>query len=238
MFRRKRVATVRQLVHPASPLHEARARNLKAHWWWLQNEVWGRVLGADYHGDVVYLEEDHVVSPDFFDSMRVLCGVKRGGVVADVSFAVGGSYYTDGGASLTEAVHRPGFMNTGYAFNRTVYTALRDNADSLFWEAGASNDWDETLAALAASGRIGTHQLMPRVARVMNIGKLGIHRTQQQAELREKGRFPVSGDRDPATAADWRAHLVVEEGDSAALVCKTLAGCGVQDAAILNNIPR
>ena len=65
-----------QLVHP-SPVSCYDARSVfdkgegppmvlavKRHWWWMMQRVWDTLLPRRYDGPVLFLEEDHVVSPD------------------------------------------------------------------------------------------------------------------------------------------------------------------------------
>jgi len=88
---------------------------------------------------VVFIEEDHVVSRDFYRTAQLLSKVKNGGLVQQCSTLALGSYAVDFDASPTTLLWYSGFMNTGYGFNHTVWRAIRNNWD-VFWEV--DDDWD------------------------------------------------------------------------------------------------
>lgn len=130
---------------------------------------------------MLFLEEDHLATPDLYETLRLLVQLQPR--LNTSSLALGS--YSLQAAGATALMTYPGFLNTGYAFNRSLYERVQAAA-ALFEEA--DDDWDSALAVVLA----GHWQLSPRLARLRNIGGAGLHRTQTYYDLAEAGLQPLS----------------------------------------------
>ena len=90
-----RVAPTLLLFHPGHlgdrPVQPLLA--IKRHWLWLQRQIWTQIPETKgRHGDVILLEEDHLVSPDFLVVMEVLLALKNEGRVCPRCWGVSARY--------------------------------------------------------------------------------------------------------------------------------------------------
>jgi hypothetical protein len=104
---------------------------------------------------ICFIEEDHLVSEDFYDTLKILSSIKQRGIVPGASTVALGrlafshcqnlifSYFTDTGAVSSTMVAFRGFMNTGYAFNRTIWQFIKQY-ETIF--NATDDDWDTSLA--------------------------------------------------------------------------------------------
>jgi len=180
---------VKQLFHPTSPLHESDAGGLKEHWWWLQHYLFEELF-PEKQNDICFIEEDHEVSPDFYTTLKLLSSIKKAGVVSQASTIALGSYSMDFKASHNVFVTFKGFMNTGYAFNRTVFQYMKKYQEKF---DKTDDDWDTSLVdGIMTPNLMPNWQITPELSRVKNIGLDGIHRTQDYAKLALNGSYPIS----------------------------------------------
>ncbi|MFT7817331.1 alpha-1,6-mannosyl-glycoprotein 2-beta-N-acetylglucosaminyltransferase [Arapaima gigas] len=57
---------------------EAKFSQTKHHWWWKLHFVWERVKALkDHNGVLLLIEEDHVLSPDFYHVLKMMESLKR-----------------------------------------------------------------------------------------------------------------------------------------------------------------
>jgi len=198
---------VRLLIHPTSPLESGNTRALTNHWWWIQHKVRSDLL-PDHNGDIAFIEEDHRVSPDFYETLKVMSAIKQKGIIDNCTFVAAGSWNTEFSINIMLFESHRSFHNTGYAFNRSVWNQIVPHQQELL--NSDINDWDTCLVTLLLeTGRIPYGVITPGIARVVNIGvKGGLHSGQYYARLLADGKFPYTTDPNP----DWAKLHVVEGG--------------------------
>ena len=145
---------VRVLVHTARQmLHMESIVAIKQHWWWLVQQVFTVVPETKRRaGMVLFLEEDHILAPD---ALLVLSALS--------SHVLSGGCSSCWGVGLRFGCARPepsddtgvcmaeGFVNTGYAFNRSFFQTLDAHADD-FW--AFPDGWDFSIFHLIQMGFI------------------------------------------------------------------------------------
>ena len=114
--------------------------HLRQHWWWTMEQTWdasGLLDGFD--GDVLFLEDDFAVSPDFVATIQALATIKNerhdtwGGALS--KYGAGEGRDDDPLAAFVKYGHSA----TGYFFNRTIWHALRAQKRRFF---GYYDGWD------------------------------------------------------------------------------------------------
>ncbi|EGD80241.1 hypothetical protein PTSG_10917 [Salpingoeca rosetta] len=148
---------------------------LAFHWWWLQDTLWTRLLKG-YDGDVMFLEEDHVLlSNASLQLARAMMRIKnRGESQCDTTSLSMTAVHVFGQMNRFHHVFRdpdaavveqPFFSNLAYAFNRSVYEKLRpERKRRMDW------DWNINLAfTRAPNGTFARRHLRPVRKRVLNI---------------------------------------------------------------------
>src|SRR5689334_11233918 len=145
---------------------------LKSHWWWFNQYVFNKILPS-YNGYVVFLEEDHIVSPDFY---RVLQWMTKtapnapekiwGIALADLSGRPGSFPDPD------TFEYRGGYTNTGYAYTRELWNAFQQNEEE-FWSF--PDGWDWTFYHFQQRQLIPQLFLLPTLSRIKNVGREGIN---------------------------------------------------------------
>jgi len=176
---------VQQVFHPTAPTHSSSVSALKDHWMWLQEHVWTQAFPS-HQGDIVFLEEDHVVAPDTYEVMLRLASLKHRGIVSNCGAFAVGAYQIDWIDNPQSFVAFQGFSNTGYGFNRTVWDYFRKNWNVFQDRCQNSDDWDECAAMLMLASPQPS-MVSPRVTRVVNVGRKGLHLTQTEADAKAKG---------------------------------------------------
>jgi len=193
---------VKELVHPVSahsPCTEAGCGifRLKAHWWWLQQMVWRdpAVLSLTSSSWRLFLEEDHLLALDAYELLQQM--VRTANMSSGSVWGVGLAPMLDRTPPLH---HEPaqlldyhwGVQNQGYAFPNSTWRQL-EAASTQFWQF--HDGWDITLLYLMQLKLLPRCVLLPRLARLQNIGSEGA--TQDTARYQEFGfdTFPVSDGR-------------------------------------------
>jgi hypothetical protein len=122
---------------------------VKSHWWFLVHQLWEALPDLrGYDGEVLFLEEDHQPTPDVLETLRALVRIKNGGLVAKglgrgAEEESGGGGRGSGGcegcwgvylkfgcmeedkeSDIHKACRVKWFVNTGVAFNRSIYTQM------------------------------------------------------------------------------------------------------------------
>jgi hypothetical protein len=137
---------VRFLLHTARQTlpHLLSLVAIKEHWWWLVEQVFTAVPETrSRDGFVLFLEEDHVLAPDALTVMSALAAHIAGGGCSrcwGVGLRFGCS--KPDASDATGVCLSEGFVNTGYAFNRSFFDILHKHADD-FW--AFSEGWDYSI---------------------------------------------------------------------------------------------
>jgi len=168
---------------------------VKQHWLFLVRQVFDGIREMrGYKGDVLLLEEDHVPSPDILVTLRGLLAIKNRGEGACAGDAgCWGAYMKFGcqgegkETDIYKACRVKWFVNTGVAFNRSVFEAIEASDFESFRDGW---DWSmyhliqtrQLLPCQQGDGQIDgqtssactPHMLAPAVARISNIGEDGV----------------------------------------------------------------
>ena len=155
---------VRFLVHTSRQTfaHMSSLVAIKEHWWWLVEQVFTVVPEMRRRdGYVLFLEEDHILSADALTVVSALTDYIKGGGCSScwgVSLRFGCS--EPDASDATGVCLADGFVNTGYAFNRSLFDTLQRHNDS-FW--AFSEGWDFTIFHLI---QVGLARLPPPPLRI------------------------------------------------------------------------
>ena len=185
-------AGVYQLVHSQcedeNPTHRHdgnKVVKVKAHWWWMMERVW-ELLPDTYSGPVLFLEEDHILSPDALTALRAMhkagsthgCSTQTNNEAAATSpgcfgYCLGSRTKAAPTVESTSDLRQTfGFHNTGYAFHRHVWQLFQKHEAS-FWAGGYGWDWTVWRLMQRQEGDFPRTMLYPQVSRVRNAGVKG-----------------------------------------------------------------
>jgi hypothetical protein len=185
--------------------------HLRHHWWWTMEQTWeASALLDGFQGDVLFLEDDFAVSPDFVATMQALAAIKN-----ERHDAWGGalSKYGAGEGSDDDpftAYVKYGHSATGYFFNRTIWHSLRAQKRRFF---GFYDGWDWCWYHLAQMGLIPPAFVYPALPRVCDFGIQGLtkngdgYRTSGLGQVRVSQRRDARGSLPPFLVDDFRARL-------------------------------
>ena len=147
---------------------------------------------------VLFIEDDHVLSPDAYRSVQAMlrllgeaeaAGADAWGVaLADIS---GRSNYVASPDGMHLFERRGGYSNTGYAFGACTWAkfeAARDEFDAF------PDGWDWAMYHLQQKGLVGQEFVLPRLPRIRNIGVEGVNMDAAQYAASGLGDTVVSGD--------------------------------------------
>lgn len=188
------------MIHPVSAHRRCTEAGcaifrVKDHWWWLQRMVWddpviSRLTRSKWR---LFLEEDHLVSRDAYDLLRKL--VLRAEVTPGRAWGVGLAPMMARTPELhQEPAHKLdyhwGVQNAGYALPETSWRAIW-RARSEFWQF--HDGWDITLQYLMERHFLSRQVLLPRLARLRNIGAIGATQDVNSYNNTILPKIPVSG---------------------------------------------
>jgi alpha-1,6-mannosyl-glycoprotein beta-1,2-N-acetylglucosaminyltransferase len=169
--------------HPDSYGHyrEAKITAVKHHWWWKVNMVFdGMQATRDFTGYVVFLEEDHYLSPDFLYMTERLIAMKEE-KCAECDFINLGMYTAVKSAStlahrVSVGIWNAGKNNMGFGMNRKTWEQIK-SCKELFCSYDDYN-WDWSLNSLGQSC-LQRHLkvLVAKAPRIFHIGNCGVHHT-------------------------------------------------------------
>mmetsp|Transcript_9399 Transcript_9399/g.31447 ORF Transcript_9399/g.31447 Transcript_9399/m.31447 type:complete len:1072 (-) Transcript_9399:53-3268(-) len=163
--------TVRLLFHPVREdlLSMSPVLAIKSHWWWLQHMIWNEVEELrSYDGNIALLEEDHVVTPDYVELMRLLIAMQQNACPQCWGVCVRHGCASERERDLYKICRTRAVINTGISFNRSIYNLITQS-DFLHFLDG----WDWSIFHLAQTGQIPDMMLAPAISRVRNIGRKG-----------------------------------------------------------------
>lgn len=159
---------------------------IKEHWIFLLRAVFSMLPElSDYKRDVLLLEEDHVPTPDALLTLQALLKIRDR---CDGCWGV----YLKFGCEREEkeedekkACRVKWFVNTGLAFNRSVFHSIL-NSDFLDFRDGW--DWSiyhliQTRQLLPCQPSCTPHMVAPAVSRISNIGRSGVTVREDDAKL-------------------------------------------------------
>eukprot|EP01147_Barroeca_monosierra_P005297 gene5297-7069_t len=166
---------------------------LAFHWWWLQEKLWTELL-AGYDGDVLFVEEDHLLlSGDALTLALELMRMKNMGTSQCDTISLSmTTVHTQGqlnqfapafGDAVGAVVEQPLFSNMVYAFNRSIYGHVLPHKH-IEWDW----DWNLHVAFYGGEGFSRKH-LQPVRKRVVNAALCansveGIHQSHLPVESR------------------------------------------------------
>lgn len=166
--------------HPDSYGHyrEAIVTAIKHHWWWKVNMVFdGLRVTQNYTGYVVFLEEDHYVSPDFIEVAHQLMKMKKE-KCHDCDFINLGMY--NKAKVLTNrasaGIWNAGKNNMGFGMDRSTWNLIK-NCSKFFCTYDDYN-WDWSLNQLGKACPLFRRDLKVldmKSPRIFHIGTCGTH---------------------------------------------------------------
>jgi len=197
---------VKTIVHPVSshrPCTEEACAifRVKEHWWWLQEQVWdsAEIRAITQSPWRIFLEEDHCVTHDSYQyvkEMRRLCdrslGLPKGS--RSTCWGVGLSPMMDRTPPLREEPwnlvdYHWGVQNNGYAFSARTWRLTQQSAE----EFHAFHDgWDVAVLHLMQVNLLPALVLLPRLARLRNVGVVGATQVDKWYEEAGFARAAVS----------------------------------------------
>ena len=175
-------APVRMLFHPtrADLVQMQPVVAIKEHWRWLQDELWTRMPETREHaGHIALLEEDHIVTPDYLEVLSRLIQLQHSECAACWGVTVRWACMRDDDADDRKVCRSHAVINTGIAFARSTYEAIRASDFDDFGDG-----WDWSLFHLAQTGQLGAGDMMlgPAVSRIRNVGRRGATVTAEGAD--------------------------------------------------------
>ncbi|XP_071521141.1 alpha-1,6-mannosyl-glycoprotein 2-beta-N-acetylglucosaminyltransferase-like isoform X2 [Panulirus ornatus] len=175
---------------------EAAFTQIKHHWWWKIHRVFEglRITRTNYTGHVVFLEEDHYVSPDLLHALALLqrsratlcpaCQVLALGNYNKLSTTVYKNYVERGDWWVTK-------HNLGFALDAAAWKTLA-TCKSFFCDFDDYN-WDWTLNTLVQTclkPRIS--MLSTRFSRVVHVGSCGTHVKKKSCDVRKEVQAAIN----------------------------------------------
>lgn len=165
-------------LYPDSYGHyrEAHFTAIKHHWWWKINTVFDHLTTTrKFNGYVIFLEEDHFLSPDFIEVARKLINLASLRC-ADCDLINLGTYYYGNYDGISDKVSteawNAGKNNMGFAMNRHTWNALK--ACTKEFCTHDDYNWDWTLQSLGYSCLKRSLKVMVlKAPRVFHIGSCG-----------------------------------------------------------------
>lgn len=158
---------------------EAHFCQTKHHWWWKLHFVWDKVKALqDYKGLVLFIEEDHYLSPDFYHVLKAMWSLKTENC-PDCDVLSLGTYarvgdYGDKSNKVEVKTWRSTEHNMGMAMDRATYQKLMECTDA-FCKYDDYN-WDWTLQHLTVSCLPRYWKVMVCEApRIFHSGDCGMH---------------------------------------------------------------
>uniref|UniRef100_UPI00398F8BB4 alpha-1,6-mannosyl-glycoprotein 2-beta-N-acetylglucosaminyltransferase n=1 Tax=Pristiophorus japonicus TaxID=55135 RepID=UPI00398F8BB4 len=158
---------------------EAKFCQTKHHWWWKLHFVWERVkVLEDHKGLMLFIEEDHYLSPDFYHVLKNMWSLKAESC-PDCDLLSIGSYarvsdFTDKTNKVEVKTWRSTEHNMGMAMTRDTYQKMIECTNT-FCEYDDYN-WDWTLQYLTVSCLPRYWKVMVcEVPRIFHAGDCGMH---------------------------------------------------------------
>lgn len=164
-------APVRIIFHPVRDdlIRATPVLAIKDHWMFVQEMLWDVIPETKGMKDyLALLEEDHLVTPDYFELMDHLISVKktRCHQCWGITMRWACRHVEDTDRKKICRSHH--VINTGIIFNRTTYDLIRQSDFMTF-----PDGWDWSLFHLAQTGQIPDMMIGPAVSRISNIGTEG-----------------------------------------------------------------
>ena len=166
-------------------------KRLKRMWLWMMVELFVNATSPTgpqhtFAKDLVFLEDDLIVAPDFAKVVRFMSTIKARvpGIIATALAGWGGEHMVN--ANIKDFVvqeQRKPFPNMGYAVNQTLIRELFDPKSAVFREfrrppkRGKSEreDWDNSLGRVLESTMIASRVIRPTFSRIWHTGTKGVH---------------------------------------------------------------
>ncbi|XP_078090279.1 alpha-1,6-mannosyl-glycoprotein 2-beta-N-acetylglucosaminyltransferase [Mustelus asterias] len=158
---------------------ESKFCQTKHHWWWKLHFVWERVkVLEDHKGLVLFIEEDHYLSPDFYYVLKDMWRLKAESCpdcdILSLGTYVRVSDFTDKTSKVEVKTWRSTEHNMGMAMTRDTYQKMIACTDT-FCEYDDYN-WDWTLQYLTVSCLPRYWKVMVCEApRIFHAGDCGMH---------------------------------------------------------------
>nr|XP_033809373.1 alpha-1,6-mannosyl-glycoprotein 2-beta-N-acetylglucosaminyltransferase [Geotrypetes seraphini] len=158
---------------------EAKFSQTKHHWWWKLHFVWERVkVLKDYSGLVLFVEEDHYLSPDFYHVLKNMWS-KRSKKCTDCDLLTLGNYgrvhnFSGKADKLEVKPWKSTEHNMGMALNRETYQKLIQCTDTFCTYDDYNWDWTLQYLTLTCLPKVWK-VMIPEVPRIYHTGDCGMH---------------------------------------------------------------
>ena len=131
------------------------------------------LLSRLWTGYVGFIEEDHLVSPDFLRVAHLLA--RKDSSTLCPHSCWGFSLYNHLSRPDSDERHfqqREGFVNAGYFLSLEAWNVLQQLKESFH---SCRDGWDMCIMKLQHEGRFSSHFFSPVLSRVQNIGSVGLN---------------------------------------------------------------
>jgi alpha-1,6-mannosyl-glycoprotein beta-1,2-N-acetylglucosaminyltransferase len=156
---------------------EAHIVALKHHFWWHFVQIWERFEGRrwDTDGPTLFLEEDHMLASDFFETLLSL-DTKCVGKCRAMQLHNGKEYSNSLKNVLSSNFYQAEpigqFSNLGFAFRKELWLDFKK--ETFYYCSHDDYNWDYTIINIMQK-RVEVQSIQPLVPRVQHVGKCGLH---------------------------------------------------------------
>lgn len=165
--------------------------SLKNHWWWAHNYVWGDETWQRPREDpfqaLAYIEEDHALTPDFYETMQGLLAMQSQMCQICTFINMGIHMHSHSTANLDSLmqVRAKPIDNIGIVTRREVWLKALGSAQTFC--TFDDYNWDWSWKALIKAGNLGHMALVPSLTRIEHFGHhCGLH-----TDKKQEGDCPV-----------------------------------------------
>ncbi|EME31129.1 alpha-1,6-mannosyl-glycoprotein beta-1,2-N-acetylglucosaminyltransferase [Galdieria sulphuraria] len=179
---------------------------LKLHWFWVLFTIFKLVNFQDSFSHALVLEDDLVVSRDFYKTGKSLVTIAKllqtkGITVRDINLYNHRSIHSE--CSFNDVELTPTFESCGYLISRDTFEAIWNNVDIFVkFEDG----WDWSVRLLRVLGIIPRYNLQPCISRTLHIGEIGMHTNPTLYEESEYASVTISN----GTAINWKEYNLLK----------------------------
>eukprot|EP00026_Physarum_polycephalum_P007186 Phypoly_transcript_07243.p1 GENE.Phypoly_transcript_07243~~Phypoly_transcript_07243.p1 ORF type:complete len:494 (+),score=99.40 Phypoly_transcript_07243:183-1664(+) len=176
---------------------------LKHHFWWHLNYVWDQFL-PDHPGDMVFMEEDHVPTTDYYPTIKALRAIRNEKCSDCFNAKIHQHGHSNPGIHDVYLTHELG--NVGMIFSRERWIQLR-GAGKEFCTFDDYN-WDWTMGHLTAIKAIAPLSLTCAFPRAEHMGKCGTHESSGVCEItaEDKQHFNEVNEKLKVDGGNWEHY--------------------------------
>lgn len=181
---------------------------LKHHFWWHLNFVWDQFL-PNHKGDMVFMEEDHVATQDFYQTAKALAKIRDEKCKDCFNAKIHQHGHTGSDFHGVFLSHDMG--NVGMVIPRRSWEQLRAAGEE-FCKFDDYN-WDWSVTNLVARRRINTLSLTASYPRAEHFGKCGTHAKSSSCSIADEERHhfeEIDSALQEGNGGDWSKYTYNE----------------------------